>query len=90
MDEDQRSVRETLHETIQSTVATDKDLPEGAMLLGWCTIAEWIAPDGQQWLSIVDGDSRAQACPQWKRQGYLHNALFDPQGFVPEGDEDDA
>lgn len=82
-----KSVRAHLHDAIQSTIAIDNDLPEGAMLLGWAAIAEWMAPDGQRWLSVVDGNSAGEGCPMWQRQGYLHNALFDAQGFIPD-DED--
>lgn len=86
---DMPKVRDRLHETIQHTVAIDNNLPEGAMLLGWVTVAEWMAPDGQRWLSTVDGDARGEGCPAWQRQGYLHNALFDEDSFIPDSDEDD-
>lgn len=84
-----RDIRETLHEAIQGTVAVDEDLPEGAMLLGWVTVAEWMAPDGRRWLSVIDGDAQVEGCPIWQRQGYLHNALFDPEGFILDGDNGD-
>lgn len=82
-----RKVREALHETIQGTIAIDEGLPEGAMLLGWCAVAEWMAPDGQRWLSVVDGDARGEGAPIWQRQGYLHNALFDAENFIPDDEE---
>ncbi len=85
---DADDVRGTLHEAFQTTISVDESLPEGAMLLGWVGIAEWMAPDGKRWLSIVDGNSNREGCPAWQRQGYLHNALFDPQGFI--SDEDDS
>lgn len=81
-------VRERLHETIQGTVAIDEDLPEGAMLLGWVAVAEWMAPDGHRWLSTIDGDARGEGCPEWQRDGYLHNVLFKADGFIPDGDAD--
>lgn len=84
---DNASVREHLHEALQSTIAIDEELPEGAMLLGWVAVAEWMAPDGNRWLSIANGDARGRGAPEWQSQGYLHNALFSPEGFVP--DEDD-
>lgn len=83
-----QKVRDVLHETIQGTIAVDDELPEGAMLLGWCAMAEWMAPDGKRWLSIIDGDARGEGCPEWQRQGYLHNALFAPDGFRPDDDDD--
>lgn len=81
-------VRGRLHETIQGTVALDETLPEGSMLLGWVAIAEWMAPDGRRWLSIVDGDARGEGAALWQRQGYLHNALFDADGFIEDDEED--
>jgi hypothetical protein len=81
-------VRERLHETIQATVSIDNDLPDGAVLMGWVTIAEWMAPDGKRWLSIIDGAADpSEGLAAWQRQGYLHNALFDPDGFIPDEDE---
>lgn len=87
---DTPKVRETLHETIQGTIAIDEDMPEGAVLLGWLTVAEWMAPDGKRWLSLIDGDARGEGCPAWQRQGYLHNALFDPDGFIPDDEDGEA
>jgi hypothetical protein len=70
-------MRTQLHETIQRSIAIDDTLPDGTLLLGWCTVAEWMAPDGMRWLTIIDSDARGHGCPAWQRQGYLHNALFD-------------
>lgn len=85
---DTPKVRSHLHETIQATVSIDESLPDGAMLMGWLTIAEWMAPDGQRWLSIVDGSADPdKGCATWQRQGYLHNALFDADGFIPDNPE---
>lgn len=86
---DTTTVRGLLHDTLQSTIAIDHDMPDGAMLLGWVAIAEWMAPDGNRWLSIVDGNTNREGCPVWQRQGHLHNTLFDAQGFIPDDEEDD-
>lgn len=82
------TVRQHLHDSIQATIALDEELPEGAMLLGWVTVAEWMAPDGNRWLSRIDGNAQVNACPSWQTQGYLHNALFDGDGFIPDDDDD--
>ena len=78
-------IRTHLHDAVQHTVSLDEDLPEGAMLMGWLTIAEWMAPDGNRWLSKIDGNTNSESMPPWQAQGYLHNALFDAPSF----DEDD-
>jgi hypothetical protein len=83
-------VRAHIHDAIQNTVAIDDGLPEGSMLMGWVTIAEWMAPDGERWLSIIDGTATPdKACPAWQRQGYLHNALFDAADFIPDDEDED-
>ncbi len=87
---DAETVRASIHETLQATTVRDRDLPEGAMLLGWVAVAEWMAPDGKRWLSVVDGNASGEGCPAWQRQGYLHNALFDPEGFISDGEDDDG
>lgn len=85
------SVREHLHQSVQAVVSVDEGLPEGAMLLGWVTVAEWMAPSGERWLSCVDGGvspDRGQL-PDWQRQGYLHNALHDHDSFGDPAELDD-
>lgn len=67
--------RPILHEAIQSTTSTDSDL-DGAILLGWITVAEWMAPSGDRWLSRVDGNATGGGLPEWTREGLLHNALY--------------
>lgn len=69
-----------LAEAIQQSASTDDDL-EGAVLMGWVLVAEFMAPSGQRWLSKVDGTVAGTGCPEWQSQGYLHNALFRPEGF---------
>jgi hypothetical protein len=83
--------RPQLHEAIQTTASLDDDL-EGAVLLGWVMVAEWVAPTGKRWLSRLDGTANGSGCPDWQREGYLHNALFS-DGFDntdgPDDDDDD-
>lgn len=78
--------RAMLAESIQATASTDEEL-NGAVLMGWVVVAEWMSPAGQRWLSRVDGSASGEGCPAWQVQGYLHNALFEPEGFSREEDE---
>ncbi len=81
------NTREHLHGAIQGTIAIDEELPEGTVLTGWVTVAEWMAPNGDRWLSRVDGGPIPdKGLPAWQSQGYLYNALF--EGFIPDEDED--
>lgn len=68
-------VREHLHESLQHTISLDENSPEGAMLVGWVSVAEWMAPDGGRWLSRMTGAADGEPLSTWQRQGYLHNAL---------------
>lgn len=82
-----RKARVILAESIQASAATDDEL-EGAVLMGWVLVAEWMAPSGQRWLSKVDGSATGEGCPAWQTQGYLHNALFDATSFGATGEEE--
>lgn len=88
------SVREHLHESIQSTVALEEKLPEGSMLKGWVVIAEWVAPNNEGWLTRMSGGpgtvNEDRNLPEWQEQGYLHNALHSwgwGDGSDPDEDE---
>jgi hypothetical protein len=81
------TAREQLHAAIQGTNQTDQNL-EGAMLMGWVVVAEWMAPDGERWLSRVDGTAARKGCPEWQREGYLHNALYSGGFEAFEGSDD--
>lgn len=83
-----QDVRTALASTIQATAADDDDL-YGAVLLGFVTVVEWMAPDGKRGLSRVDGDALNNGLPEWTREGYLHNALFDSNQFVDDELDDD-
>lgn len=86
------SVREHLHEQIQSTVALDEELPEGTMLKGWVLVAEWVAPDNGAWLTRLSGGpglGEGNGLPEWQEQGYLHNALTCGHMFGAGEAEDD-
>lgn len=82
---DAAPIRTHLHEAIQDIVGLDDGLPEGSVMLGWVTVVEWSAPNGQRWLSMLDGCAiPGVRAAQWQREGYLHNALFDT--FSPSDD----
>lgn len=87
------TVREHLHEQIQSTVALDEELPEGTTLKGWVLVAEWVAPDNGAWLTRLSGGTGTigedNGLPEWQEQGYLHNALHCGHMFGMDDDEDD-
>lgn len=89
-----RTIRDHLHEAIQGTVGLPSpsddegdELPDGSMLMGWVTVAEWMSPEGSRWLSKIEGTSTGQRPPAWHVQGYLHNALHD---WPDVGDDEDG
>lgn len=57
---------------------------ERSLLMGWCCVVEWVAPDGNRWLSYLATDARCEPAPTWQSHGYLHNALND----WPDGDSE--
>lgn len=84
-----QKVRSHMHESIQHSVSLDDGLPEGSMLLGWVCVAEWMAPDGDRWLSCIDGSTDPErGATEWQRQGYLHNALNDHGTFGEAPDDE--
>lgn len=85
-------VRPHLADAIQN-VANMSDELEGAHLMGWVLVAEWMAPTGNRWLAQFNGTSTGETCPAWQRQGYLHNALFEGfeefEAILDDDDEDE-
>jgi hypothetical protein len=79
---DTNSARDILRRAVQETASTAPDL-EGAFVVGFIAVAEWMTPSGQRWLSRVDGGPDG-GLPEWQRHGYLHNALFS-DGFDDDG-----
>ena len=82
MTDDANSVRDYLHRSIQDTTTLDDSDPDdnldGAILLGWVTVAEWMHPTGDRWLSMISANTTGdQQAPDWVVQGYLHHALYD-------------
>ena len=60
-------------EQVQST-ATDDDELDGAVLVGWVMISEWVDPAGERWLSQRVW-SPAGPPPQWTVKGWLYEQL---------------
>lgn len=85
----ERSPREVLFETIQASAVSDDDL-EGGVLVGFLVIAEWRAPNGEQWLSKVSGD-HSGSLPTWRQRGYagevVHDMWADNSESEPGGQE---
>lgn len=44
---------------------------DGSLVVGWVVVSEWMATDGQRWLTKLTHEN----CTTWQQQGYLHNAL---------------
>lgn len=81
---DDTTARTYLHEAIQTSADGDDEL-DGAVLIGWVCVVEWMHPSGERWLTRLSGNTRGDAhAPVWQMQGYLHNALND----WPEGESD--
>jgi hypothetical protein len=77
-------VRRHVHEAIQSSISGDEEL-DGAMLMGWVCVVEWMHPSGDRWLSRLSANTQGdRPSASWQMQGYLHNALHD----WPEGEAD--
>jgi hypothetical protein len=81
------TVREHLHEAVQSTIQMDEEMPEGAMLRGWAVVAEWVAPDNRAWITYINGGADGEGLAEWQSDGLLHHALY-RMAAVPD-DEDD-
>jgi hypothetical protein len=82
------SARSLVGGALQRSANEDPEM-EGAVLIGWVAVAEWMAPDGGRWLSKVHGLSNGDDCPTWTQQGYLHNALHHGDTFSRDDDEED-
>lgn len=72
----EEGVRRVLHEAIGSTNG-EEDEVQGAVLVGWVVVAEWMDEDGRFWLTKQSGDAAGEkGVATWKEGGYLHEALF--------------
>ena len=57
----------SIHHAIQAQAPI-----EGAQLVGWTIIAEWVTPEEEKKLARLN----SQEASQWQVSGYLHEALF--------------
>lgn len=80
--------RDVIARALMSTATAENDLADH-MLVGFAVIAEWVAPDGQRFLTFTGGAGEGEPLPEWTVQGYLHNALgsMSDWTFAPEDDD---
>lgn len=71
----ERPVREVLFEATQATAVQDDDL-ESSVLVGFLVVAEWRAPNGDNWLSKVSGD-HSSSLSTWRQRGYAAEVMHD-------------
>jgi hypothetical protein len=69
--------RKRVWDAMQDSTDGDEEI-HGAILTGFVLVAEWMDGDGQRWLSLLHGSNGGESdAPEWQRQGYLHNALYE-------------
>jgi hypothetical protein len=85
----EQGARSRVSSALQTCANTDPEM-DGAVLIGWVAVAEWMAPDGSRWLSKLDGLASGDGAPTWTQQGYLHNALHEFHGFGRDDTDDDG
>jgi hypothetical protein len=61
------AAQSSIHQAIQAQSPF-----EGAQLVGWMIVAEWVTPDEEKKLARLN----SQDASQWQVSGYLHEALF--------------
>jgi hypothetical protein len=61
-----------------SDARPDHDSLDGAVVIGYGAVVEWMAPDGTRWLTLSTGDAGGNDLQSWQVQGYFHNVLHDP------------
>jgi hypothetical protein len=66
---------ETIQQAIEATAEHNEKL-EGALLVGWVVVAEWVGVDGTRSLVRMAGTPGETAPPIWQTKGYLHESLF--------------
>lgn len=72
---------EEIGQAIQTNAPSAGEV-EGAVLTGWCVVAEWMAPDGDRWLSKM----HPPHVTTWQANGMHHEAMH---GFWPEMEDED-
>lgn len=73
---EERNYREELYNAIQESIndREGREGLEGSVLLGYCIIAEWQAPDGHKWLTKLSGDAFCEL-PPWRERMFGHELV---------------
>jgi hypothetical protein len=81
-------VSDDLLHALAATRPEDSGL-DGAVVVGYAAVVEWMSPDGEKWLTLETGNAMGEPLVRWQLQGYLHNVLHDPawQGGCDDGDD---
>jgi len=74
-------------EVLSQTQDASEDI-DGAVLVQYAAVAEWMTPDGERWLSLVDGAANGDRLYRWQVQGMLFNVMHDPAWHHAEGGEE--
>lgn len=83
----EKTTSESLHAAIQESLhSEDAAEAQGNVITGWVVVAESMAPDGQRWLSRIDGGPGGGRLTEWQLDGFLHNALYGG-GWLEDDDE---
>jgi hypothetical protein len=82
-------VSERIIAALQAARPDDDDL-DGAVVIGFAAVAEWMTPSGERWISLETGDASGADLQRWQVQGYFFNVLHDPAWQPEQGHEDDA
>jgi hypothetical protein len=66
----------------------DDDLGE-AVVTKYAAVVEWMAPDGNRWLSLVTADAGDVELQRWDVQGMFFNVMHDPAWHPRDEDPDE-
>jgi hypothetical protein len=79
------AARKRIHAAVQESNDSDPSI-EGAILIGYVMVAEWMDPEGERWLSTISGiQGGDDSPPPWQVEGYLHNVLYHGDSFEEGG-----
>jgi hypothetical protein len=66
-----------VYEAISTSRQDDEEF-DGAVLIGFMSIGEWITAEGKKYLTLIDGNGSGERLHRWQVQGYCFNLLHDP------------
>ena len=69
--------RDLLHEAVEATHRALNPHLEDAHLIKWVSLVDWLAPNGERLLSLVEGQANGDGLASWDIQGMLFNVLHD-------------